>query len=820
MTAAYAYHLNAASPAVQSGRPHSILLNFKKAGMGVEELFPLIETSVWQRRFYKLIGMLRHRRFLLDREEALLRSFAEQLHIGLRKSSADFIFSPSTLPLSYLETDLPISFCADAPFSAMLDYYETFTRLTKRQINLSESLEASVIARAALSVYPSQWAADHAIRHYGASAAKVAVIPFGANFGRDNQRAEVASWIEQRPRCAELRLLFVGREWERKGGDLVVRAAQWLRARGLDVRVDIVGSRIPNRYRHLDFLHPHGVLSARVPQAVSQLTQLYQQAHFLFVPSRAEAYGMVFCEANAFGVPAIATATGGIPSVIRNGINGFALPLEAEAEHYGETILEAFEPRDRYLALAQDSFGEFEQRLNWDAFSRSFLSRMGFRGHGAAGDYDGPKASASVPTIMDAPRLDSRSGNPDAELATEAAPPLRIAFVADEYCNPREIGAWSGLPYFVWQALQKQGVELTRIALQSDSREAVRLLKFSAAKLLTGHRYLRDREPALLRAYARQIEARLAEQHFDFLFCPATAPIAYLKTKVPIAFWVDASFAGMLDFYESFSRLHSSSIREGHAADAAAVERSALAIYSSDWAAKSAARAYQADPARLHVVRFGANLKTCPTTAEIHDAIACRGRETCRLLLIGVDWKRKGADLAVRTLLELEKLGVKAQLTIIGCKAPSDTALPPNVEVLGFVSKGTEAGRRLIERHLRESHFFLMPSRAEAYGLVFCEASAFGLPCVATAVGGVAAIVEDGVNGWLLPLDAPAAAYAGKLYALWRDPAIYAAAARNGRRLFDERLNWDVAAEAVIALMRKHLLENADAGALQSCTLA
>ena len=807
MTAAFVYHLDAASPSVQSGRPHSILRNFQRLGVEVREHFPLAEVGVWQRKYQKVRSLMRHQRYLLDREESLLRGFADQLHVSLKETPANFVFSPSTLPLSYLETDLPVTFCADAPFCAMVDYYEAFTRLSPRQIELSEKLEARVIARSALSVYPTQWAADQAIQHYGADPAKVAVIPFGANFGRDNQRAEVWPWIEKRAASASLRLLFVGREWKRKGGDLVVATAEWLRAKGLDVQVDVVGCVPPARYWHHDFVHTHGLLSARNEKQAKALTRLYQQAHFLFVPSRAEAYGMVFCEANAFGLPAISTATGGIPGVIRDGVNGYALPLDAAAECYGDAILKTFEPRDRYLEMARNSFMEFEQRLNWESFSRSFLARVNepaLKNSVLPGGMRHAPFPASAMEVLPENPLPEELPEPAGD---GGARPLRVAFVASEYFDPLQIGAWSGLPHFLWKALQRQGLDLHRIPVSSGRGEALRWLKFGAIKLLTGRRYLRDRDPALLRSYARQVEAALEGQEFDFLFCPGTAPIAYVKTKVPIAFWVDASFAGMKDFYESFTKLHAGSIRAGDDSDQAALDRAALAIYSSDWAADSVRRAYQVDPARLHVVRFGANLENVPTTEEIHQAISQRGREVCRLLFVGVDWKRKGADLAVAALDELERLGVNARLTIIGCQPPSGLRLPQNVEVLGFISKATDEGRQLIERHLRESHFFFMPSRAEAYGLVFCESSAFGLPCVATDVGGVPSIVENGVNGWLLPADASPAAYAERLHAMWQDPAIYEACARHGRRLYEERLNWDMAAGETAGLMRRFLAE-------------
>ncbi len=803
MTAAFVYHLNAASPSVQSGRPHSILRNFQRLGVEVREHFPLVEVGVWQRKYEKIRNLMRHQRYLLDREEALLRSFADQLHVSLKGTSANFLFSPSTLPLSYLETDLPVTFCADAPFCAMVNYYEAFTRLSTQQIDLSEKLEARVLGNSALAVYPTQWAADQAIAHYGVNPTKVAVIPFGANFGRDNVRSEVWPWIEERAARDTLRLLFVGREWDRKGGEIVVATAEWLRSKGLDVQLDVVGCTPPARHRHLDFIHSHGLLSARDPRKAATLNQLYQQAHFLFVPSRAEAYGMVFCEANAFGLPAISTATGGIPGVIRDGVNGYALPLDATAESYGEAILQAFEPRARYVEMARRSFLEFEQRLNWSSFSRTFLARVEEKE--VKGDLLPTRRTPLSPAAIVINSTSPLPEDPDTAAQSAAERPLRIAFVADEYYDPIRIGAWSGLPHFLWQAMERQGLELHRITVTSDAGWLRRWVKFGAIKLLTGRRYLRERDPALLQSYARQVEAALEGKEFDFVFCPGTAPIAYVKTDLPIAFWVDASFAGMKGFYESFTKLHAGSIREGDDSDQAALDRAALAMYSSDWAAETVRQSYRVDPAKLHVVRYGANLRDVPTTAEIHESIEQRGREVCRLLLMGVDWKRKGADLAVAALAELEKKGVRAELTIIGCQAPSGMKLPSNVRVLGFLSKGDEEGRKTIERHLRESHFFFMPSRAEAYGLVFCEASAFGLPCIAAAVGGVPSIVENGVNGWLLPADATPADYAERIEAIWHDPATYTASARSGRRLFDERLNWDAAAREAAALMRRFL---------------
>ena len=96
-----------------------------------------------------------------------------------------------------------------------------------------------------------------------------------------------------------------------------------------------------------------------------------------------------------------------------------------------------------------------------------------------------------------------------------------------------------------------------------------------------------------------------------------------------------------------------------------------------------------------------------------------------------------------------------------------------------------------------ESHFMLVPSLAECYGLVFAEASSFGLPSLATRVGGIPTVVVDGVNGYTLDLTAPASAYCDLIETLFRNKDAYNRMALACFREYSERINWDVAGERI-----------------------
>ncbi len=59
-------------------------------------------------------------------------------------------------------------------------------------------------------------------------------------------------------------------------------------------------------------------------------------------------------------------------------------------------------------------------------------------------------------------------------------------------------------------------------------------------------------------------------------------------------------------------------------------------------------------------------------------------------------------------------------------------------------------GRTLIDRLFAESHFLLLPSRADCAPVVIAEAGSFGVPVVASDVGGISTAVRNGINGYVL----------------------------------------------------------------------
>jgi glycosyltransferase involved in cell wall biosynthesis len=381
---------------------------------------------------------------------------------------------------------------------------------------------------------------------------------------------------------------------------------------------------------------------------------------------------------------------------------------------------------------------------------------------------------------------------------------MKIAFLSDSYVDPERVGSWSGLPYAMAENFRAAGCEVVAIRGRDGMSRCSEKLRQAYWKWGRGKRYLRGLSPELLQEYADSVREPLRQARADIIFSTSTWLISRLETNVPIVFWSDATFARMLGFYQDFTNLSPCSIEAGHAAEREALRRCALAVYAVDWAARSAREDYGVDPGKIRLLPFGSSMAGTPSEEEEPEVVRERtaARERCELLFIGVNWERKGAAVAVEALAELRRRGIASRLRIAGCRPPRGFGLPEGVELVGFLDKSTTDGAARLRALYRESHFFLLPSRAEAAAVVLSEACSFGLPCLCTDVGGLSEIVHAGANGMVFPLAASGAAYADWIAEKWAAPAEYARLSRDTFAEYRARLEGRACAAQLVDWMR------------------
>jgi hypothetical protein len=152
----------------------------------------------------------------------------------------------------------------------------------------------------------TSWVADSLRDDYGVPDAKIELVGFGANVPCEPVPKD---W-------AQPRYLWVGVDWLRKGGDVLLAA--WEHAAIPGATLDLVG-------RHPEELPPtvtgHGLV--RDP---ARLRRFFEEATVFVLPSRFEAAGIVLLEAAAAGTPSIGTNVGGLPFNL--GPSGLLIPPE------------------------------------------------------------------------------------------------------------------------------------------------------------------------------------------------------------------------------------------------------------------------------------------------------------------------------------------------------------------------------------------------------------------------------------------------------------------------------------------------------------
>lgn len=228
-----------------------------------------------------------------------------------------------------------------------------------------------------------------------------------------------------------------------------------------------------------------------------------------------------------------------------------------------------------------------------------------------------------------------------------------------------------------------------------------------------------------------------------------TQPTAYASLgrmkRTPSIVSIDAT--ERLASLEMTSALSRSTYRANIAHDGA-VFRAARAITStSQWAARDLAEVYPDCADKVQVMPY-------PVRADAFGAdwiagraarAASERREPARLMFMGGDFPRKGGPALLEAWREAAFADL-AQLDLVTDWPLDVAALPPGVRVVRGIAPYTPAWFDL----WRRADIFVMPTRHEAFGMVFQEAAAAAVPAIATEINAIPELVQDGLTGLLI----------------------------------------------------------------------
>lgn len=186
--------------------------------------------------------------------------------------------------------------------------YTAWRAMPARAVAARVARQRDAYQRARACCATTHWAAESIVSDYGIPPEKVHVVGVGRNV-TPGGAALARDWSPPR-------LLFVGREWERKNGPRVLAAFARLRAEVPDARLDVVGAHPPLR---ADGVVGHGLLRLDDDADRTRLAELFAGATCFVMPSLHEPSALAYVEAAAWGIPSIATSNGGSAELVGDG---------------------------------------------------------------------------------------------------------------------------------------------------------------------------------------------------------------------------------------------------------------------------------------------------------------------------------------------------------------------------------------------------------------------------------------------------------------------------------------------------------------------
>ena len=165
-------------------------------------------------------------------------------------------------------------------------------------------------------------------------------------------------------------ILFIGRDFQRKGGDLVIKAFEILQRKYPDLqsKLYIAGDVNGNKYRHIKGVNILGSIDRK------QLREYFNKSKLFCMPSRFEAYGLVFPEAFSFGVPCIGRNDYEMPYFIENNKTG--LLLEDDDPHILSSMMYRLLTDDSFMQEVSNKKEYYNKIYNWDNVAEKIVNHI------------------------------------------------------------------------------------------------------------------------------------------------------------------------------------------------------------------------------------------------------------------------------------------------------------------------------------------------------------------------------------------------------------------------------------------------------------
>ena len=226
-------------------------------------------------------------------------------------------------------------------------------KLPKRQHAEAIEAQRAIFESCEAIFVNSHWTKNSIANDYGIDADKINVVGVGVSL-------PVQPLPERKAESHNI--IFIGRHWDHKGGPMLVEALSLVRKKFKDATLTVIGCSPGIKDENVQVL---GRLDKKIVSEMETIEKALANAGVLCVPSRFEAFGICFLEAQLYGVPPITFAGEGREDAIKDGRTGILLK-DRTAEALSEAIIDMFAHPDKAWKIGRAGHDFVTNNLTWD----------------------------------------------------------------------------------------------------------------------------------------------------------------------------------------------------------------------------------------------------------------------------------------------------------------------------------------------------------------------------------------------------------------------------------------------------------------------
>jgi glycosyltransferase involved in cell wall biosynthesis len=197
------------------------------------------------------------------------------------------------------------------------------------------------------------------LTQYGCPAEKVECVYVGVNVSAPKEPHLSKDYSNKE-------ILFVGLDWERKGGPELLEAFNQVLSVHPDAQLTIIGSEPTVNLSNCRVL-------GKLP--LESLQPYYASASIFCLPTKLEPFGVAFVEAMANRLPIVATEIGAIPDFVINGENGY-LVSPGDISGLAQALIRLLDNPSQCRSFGARSYGLARQRYNWQTVGSKIRARV------------------------------------------------------------------------------------------------------------------------------------------------------------------------------------------------------------------------------------------------------------------------------------------------------------------------------------------------------------------------------------------------------------------------------------------------------------